>query len=119
MDKTILISLPIEYLQSLIVDCVNSCLKHNQFTPLKPADQPDKWFGLDDLIKYDPARRKKATWYSIVSRGEVPYHKNGKNLVFLKSEIDEWLKSGKRLSNSEIEAEAENYLLTPKGWHYE
>jgi len=50
-----------------------------------------------------------------VSRGLVPYHKNGKNLVFLKSEIDEWLKTGKRKSNAEIEAES--YLKKKGGKH--
>lgn len=79
-----------------------------------PENQPDQWFDLNDLIIYDPAKRTKATWYSIVSRGEVPYHKNGKNLVFLKSEIDEWLKAGRRKSNAELEAEADNYFSNKK-----
>lgn len=77
--------------------------------------QADQWFGLSDLVKYDPARRSKATWYSKISRGEVPHHKNGKNLVFLKSEIDDWLKTGKRKSHAEIEAEADNYLKNKGG----
>ncbi|MCG2460388.1 helix-turn-helix domain-containing protein [Flavobacteriaceae bacterium F89] len=80
----------------------------------EPTEQADKWLGLDDLVKYDPAKRAKATWYSIVSRGKVPYHKNGKHLVFLQSEIDEWLRTGKRRSNAEIEAEAEAYLSNDK-----
>ena len=79
-----------------------------------PTKQPDQWFNLNELIKYDPAKRTKATWYSIVSRGKVPYHKNGKSLVFLKSEINEWLKTGRRKSNAEIEAEAEAYLSNSK-----
>lgn len=81
---------------------------------LKTTQQADKWFGLDELVKYDPAKRTKATWYGIVSRGEVPHHKNGKHLVFLKSEIDDWLRTGKRKSNAEIEAEAETYLFNNK-----
>jgi len=83
------------------------------------SEQSDQWFSLNNLISYDPAKRTKATWYSIVSRGEVPYHKNGKNLIFLKSEIDKWLKTGRRKSNAEIEAEAESYLLNSKrkGYH--
>lgn len=72
--------------------------------------RPEHWFDLNDLIKYDPEKRTKPTWYSKISRGEVPYHKRGKKVYFLKSEIDEWLKAGKRKSNAEIEAEAEAYL---------
>jgi hypothetical protein len=29
MEKTILLSLPVEDLQTLIIDCVNTCLKYN------------------------------------------------------------------------------------------
>ena len=68
------------------------------------------WLSLDELVEYDPAKRVKATWYSLVSKGQVPYHKTGKHLVFLKSEIDAWLKTGKRKTVTEIEAEAEAYL---------
>ena len=84
----------------------------------KEAEQ-DQWLSLDEMIVYDPAKRTKPTWYSMVSRGDVPYHKNGNRLIFLKSEIDEWLKSGKRKSNAEIEAEAEAYLSSQrrKGHH--
>ena len=74
----------------------------------------DEWFSLDKLVEYDPAKRVKATWYSLVSRGEVPYHKSGKHLVFLKSEIDEWLSSGKRKSNADIISIADSYLLNNK-----
>ncbi len=74
------------------------------------TEQPEHWFDLNDLIKYDPEKRTKPTWYSKISKGEVPYHKRGKKVYFLKSEIDTWLKAGKCKSNAEIEAEAESYL---------
>jgi len=69
-------------------------------------DQQDVWLDLNELVAYDPEKRTKATWYSKISKGEVPYHKRFKKIYFLKSEIDEWLKAGKRKSNAEIEAEA-------------
>lgn len=95
-------------IEGLILD-----LKH-QSNQVTPADQPEQWFDLNDLIKYDPEKRTKPTWYSKISRGEVPYHKRGKKVYFLKTEIDEWLKAGKRKSNAEIEAEAESYLANNK-----
>lgn len=70
----------------------------------------ETWMNLDEAIDYDPCNRTKATWYSMVSRRAVPHHKNGKNLVFLKSEIDEWLKSNKRLSISEIQQQAKKHI---------
>ena len=79
-----------------------------------PAKQEEKWLDLNELIEYDPEKRTKPTWYSKISKGEVPYHKQGKKVYFLKSEIDNWLKAGKKKSNSEIEAEAEAFLSNNK-----
>ncbi len=78
------------------------------------TEQPEQWLDLNELIKYDPEKRTKPTWYSKISKGEVPYHKKGKKLYFLKSEIDAWLRTGKCKSNAEIEAEARTYLLKNK-----
>jgi len=78
------------------------------------GNEQKQWFSLNEVINYDPAKRTKPTWYSMVSRGDVPYHKSGNRLMFLKSEIDDWLKSGKRKSNAEIEAEAHTYLSNNK-----
>lgn len=37
MEKTVFISLPLEDLQTIIIDCVNSCLKHQlQSIPQQP-----------------------------------------------------------------------------------
>jgi len=110
MNKTVLISIPLEDLQTVIIDCVNSCLKNSEPRSTGKIEQTEQWFGLDDLIKYDPEKRTKPTWYSKISKGEVPYYKRGKKVYFLKSEIDKWLKAGKCKSNADIESEAENYL---------
>lgn len=65
--------------------------------------EPDKFFTLDELVQYDPEKRAKQTFYGLVSRGEIPYHKRGKRLTFLKSEIDVWLRSASRVSLSDVE----------------
>lgn len=43
-----------------------------------------------------------ATIYSKISRGELPVNKRGKKLYFLKEELFEYIKAGRRPSNSEI-----------------
>jgi len=113
MNKIVFISLPIEDFQTVIIDCLNSCLKNNTQEQI-PTEQPDQWLDLNDLIRYDPEKRTKATWYSKISRNEVPHYKRGKKVYFLKSEIDEWLKQGKCKSNAEIDQEAEVYLSSNK-----
>lgn len=72
-------------------------------TETTKAPQPDKWFTLDELVQYDPEKRAKQTFYGLVSRGEIPYHKRGKKLTFLKSEIDVWLRSASRVSIADVE----------------
>lgn len=54
------------------------------------------------------------TIYSKVSKGELPVMKRGKRLYFSRSELLEYLKKGRKKSNSEIETEAENYLANKK-----
>lgn len=60
MDKTILISLQIEELQAIIVDCVNSCLKHQPKQAELPLEDP-----LNDLIPKSEVRGKLASASSL------------------------------------------------------
>jgi excisionase family DNA binding protein len=70
----------------------------------------DQWFNLKELINYLPDKPAKATVYSWVSLGLIPNHKGGKKLRFLKSEIDAWMKAGRRKTVAESAAEADQYL---------
>ena len=54
------------------------------------------------------------TIYSLVSKGEIPVNKRGKRLYFSKMELEEWVKAGRKKTNSEIAEEAENYFLNKK-----
>lgn len=60
------------------------------------------WMTMDEVMRYDPAQRKRSTWYKMTSNGEVPFRKNGRKLYFLRSEIDHWLNKNKIQSNDEI-----------------
>ncbi len=54
------------------------------------------------------------TLYSKVSRGELPFMKRGKRLYFSLSELKDYLKAGRKKTNEEIEAEADQYLVKSK-----
>lgn len=56
----------------------------------------------------------KPTLYSYVQRNEIPYHKKGNRLFFFKSEIIDWIKTGKQKTVKEIEAETDSYLSSKK-----
>lgn len=106
---------PFEVIEARLCSIENLILnlKHLPKQTISSQDS-DQWFDLDDLVTYDPAKRTKSTWYGIVSRNEVPYHKNGKYLIFLKSEIDEWLRKCRKKSKLELEAEADRLLINSK-----
>jgi len=74
------------------------------------VQEGDQWLNLNDLCKYHPDHPAKPTVYAGIGQRSIPYHKKGKKLMFLKSEIDNWLKEGRRKTAAEIQAEAEQYV---------
>lgn len=77
--------------------------------------EPDRWFNIEELCEYIPDKPARQTVYGWVCNHNVPYHKKGKKLQFLKSEIDQWLKSDKRKTAAELHAEAIAYVNSKKG----
>ena len=83
----------------------------------KSNEQPtetDRWFDLNELCIYHPDKPSKATCYGWVHAGTIPVHKGGKKLRFLKSEIDIFLKQGRKKMLAETASEADAFLLTKK-----
>jgi hypothetical protein len=76
----------------------------------------DEWFDLKGLIDYLPSKPKAQTIYDWVHKGIIPYHKNQdtKMLCFLRSEIDLWLKSGRRKTLHEKSKLVEEYFKNKK-----
>jgi excisionase family DNA binding protein len=79
------------------------------------TEEVDKWLNLADLCDYHPDHPAKPTVYAWIGQRSIPYHKKGKKLMFLKSEIDNWLKEGRRKTAAEIQAEAEQFVMLKKG----
>jgi predicted DNA-binding transcriptional regulator AlpA len=52
----------------------------------------------------------KPTLYGYVQRNEIPYHKKGNRLYFFKSEIIDWIRTGKQKTLKELEMEVNEYL---------
>lgn len=72
--------------------------------------EPERWFNIEELCSYLPDRPVRATIYEKVQSRKIPFRKAGKRLIFLKSEIDVWLKQGKQKTASEISLDAEKYI---------
>ncbi|MCI1267907.1 MAG: helix-turn-helix domain-containing protein [Saprospiraceae bacterium] len=114
MEKTVLISIPLEDLETVIIDCVNSCLKNNKYLHSEQQLETDRWFDLTEFCNYHPDKPSKQTVYGWVNAGNIPVHKGGKKLRFLRSEIDQWLKLGRKKTLAETAKEAEQYCKTKK-----
>ena len=72
----------------------------------------DEWFDLKGLIAYLPSKPKAQTVYEWVHKNIIPFHKSPetKMLSFLKSEIDDFIKSGRRKTQSERDGLVNKYL---------
>ena len=72
--------------------------------------ETDRWFNLSELCNYHPDKPSKPTVYGWVNAGIIPVHKGGKKLRFLKSEIDIFLKQGRKKTLAETASEVDSYL---------
>lgn len=67
---------------------------------LPPAEQ---WMNLKELCEYLPSHPAEQTVYGWTSCHLIPFHKKGKRIMFLKSEINLWLRESKMKSSYELE----------------
>jgi len=78
-------------------------------TPHQPTASEDKLLTVKEAAEF--LNLKPPTIYSKVNRGELPYSKIGKRLYFSQAELTSYIKSGKVLSNDEIEQQADAYII--------
>jgi excisionase family DNA binding protein len=109
-------------MENLTLETLPKAFKHltNEVSEIKrlllekSIEQPteiDRWLDLNDLCIYLPDKPTKPTVYGWVNANTIPVHKGGKKLRFLKSEIDNWLRQGRKKTLAEIAEEANTYLL--------
>jgi len=100
-----------EELRTVIIECVQYCLKQDQKSnPLiRPPDEILNIKEVSSLLNY-----KIATVYTKVRKGEIPVTKNGNRLRFFRHELEEWIKSGRKKTQKEISDSAEAFLSTRK-----
>ncbi len=75
----------------------------------KFASEEDVFLSIDEVAKF--IKLTKPTVYGLVHQKNIPFHKKGKRLYFLKSEILNWIKEGKSKTKSDIRKDADSYLL--------
>ena len=76
--------------------------------------ESDRWFNLKEFQEYHPDHPAAPTIYAWVGQRLIPNHKHGKKLMFLKSEIDEWLHAGKIKSDKNLEDEVAQFIKSKR-----
>lgn len=101
-------------IENLILDLKHLLINKQEQPPTQDREQ---LLTIDEVAGI--LHLSKPTVYSKVSKNELPgVCKQGKRLYFERDVIVNWIKSGRKLSNAEIEAEAESYV-NKKGGKYE
>lgn len=103
LGEVILSPIRLEDLKILIREAVEDALRG-----YTPENLTKDMLNLEEACEF--VGLKKSTIYGKVSRREIPHSKKGKNLYFSRSELDAYLREGKRKSISEIEKEADQYM---------
>ncbi len=78
----------------------------------EPKSESDEIGGIDLAIELTGLA--KPTIYGLVSDSKIPVMKRGKKLYFSRREILDWLKQGRRKTQSEIQAEAIEFATKRK-----
>lgn len=89
----------------------------DMFSMLMAQTQPQKgleWLSVSELKEYLPTHPVEHTIYCWTSNQQIPFHKRGKRIMFLKSEIGEWLQENKSKSRTEIMKEAFAYVQSKR-----
>lgn len=85
MDKTVLISLPIEDLQTVIIDCVTSCLKYHPKGINKNLDKSQDLLTRDDTCKL--LQIDSSTLWAWTNKGKVKAYGIGNRRYYKRSEL--------------------------------
>ena len=94
------------------VEKIETLLGTQTATAVEPAD---RWFNLQELCEYLPDRPARQTVYGWIGQHLIPYHKKGKKLQFLKSEIDTWLLADQHQTLVQVRAQARRDFEAKKG----
>ncbi len=104
MEDIILISISKKELESLIEQVIRRVL--NDSEPLHP--EGDTLLSAKETATF--LKIALATLYEYTRNQKIPHSKIGKRLYFSKNDLMTWIKTGRRKTHSEVEAEAINYL---------
>lgn len=90
------------------IDALNK--KINMSLPANKKGDDNERMDVTEAQKYIPSHPAVQTIYGWTSNGQIPYHKIGKRIYFVKSELDDWMSNGQHKSDDDLRKEAEEYV---------
>ena len=110
MENIILSSLSLEEIASHVAEKVYTLQKRNN--EQKEETKDNEFLTIDQASEL--LNLAKPTIYTLTHKSKIPFIKKGKKLYFKKSDLIEWLNAGRRLTRTEIEEEADDFLKRRK-----
>jgi len=107
-------TLKFENLPNAVADLRNEVSEMKALLLQKAESQPEtnNLFGIKDVAKLTGLT--VPTLYGYCQRNEIPYQKKGNRLYFFKSEIIDWIKSGRQKTIKELQSDADTLLSNNK-----
>lgn len=84
MDKTVLLSMPVQDFQAIIVDCVNSCFKHNLENNLS-QEQSEQLLTREETCDF--LKINSSTLWAWTNSGKVNGYGIGSRRYYKRSEL--------------------------------
>ncbi|MBD0831816.1 helix-turn-helix domain-containing protein [Aestuariibaculum sediminum] len=90
----------------MLAESIFNKLQASSKIPLN--DSEDELLTIEEAAKL--IKLTKPTIYGLVHRKEIPFIKKGKRLYFEKSELLDWIRSGRRSSKADLHSKVNDYL---------
>jgi excisionase family DNA binding protein len=110
MEEITLTTYSKKELKDLIKECIKEALFENKTT--QPIAFNDKPMSIKEVSEF--LNVSVQTIYGYTHSSLIPHFKKGKKLYFLRSELNDWIKEGRRKTYWEIEKEANDYIYRKK-----
>ena len=107
-NKKVNMTNPFEVIEQRLTNIEALLINIKHLPHLNYSQEDDKILTIDKAAEF--LHLSVPTIYGLVHESKVPHSKKGKRLYFFKTELEEWIKAGKRKTISEITAEAELYV---------
>lgn len=108
-----MVSNPFEVIEQKLSNIESLLLTINsQPKEVEQTEHPDQLLTIQQASEF--LRLSVPTLYSKCSKSEIPYMKRSKRLYFSREQLTEYIKEGRKLTNAEIEQQADQYLTNKR-----